>query len=97
MKIEVLLFNIKVQEKEDQSTPNTILAQLIDMTRGGETTSAMVGDGGGPTSSSNVQQIGGPTQEEVNKLQKSVECKGCGDYVINQEWILLNHVNTKWE
>jgi hypothetical protein len=85
-------------------TPNTILAQLVDMTRGG-------GGGNGTTSTatpsgSNSQQQNGqqatPSSSSTTfsaehlKAHKSVQCGGCGDMVINQEWIMLNHVNTKY-
>nr|CAD2138073.1 unnamed protein product [Meloidogyne enterolobii] len=36
------------------------------------------------------------TSSEHVKAHKSIQCGGCGDMVVNQEWIMLNHVNTKY-
>ncbi|KAL3115797.1 hypothetical protein niasHT_007802 [Heterodera trifolii] len=80
------------------STPNTILAQLVDIARGGgdkRSTSPIVrqsSDSVGLIPSSSASQA---HDEGGNKVQNSIKCGNCGDLVINQEWILLNHVNTK--
>uniref|UniRef100_A0A914HYH5 C2H2-type domain-containing protein n=1 Tax=Globodera rostochiensis TaxID=31243 RepID=A0A914HYH5_GLORO len=89
------------KEGDNHSTPNTILAQLVDIARGGGDSNANSSvspsarqptDAVGPIPSSSASQA---QDEGGSKVQKSIKCGGCGDLVINQEWILLNHVNTK--
>ena len=82
-------------DKKDR-TPNSILAQLVDMTRGTQSEGVKVSptsNGSGP--SSTPHQRGTMSTEHKSQSQKPIQCSGCGDLVINQEWILLNHVNTK--
>lgn len=94
-------FNSVFADKDGQTTPNSILAQLIDMTRSADASSAtrqtdvQLPPSSTPGQTPQQQQQENP-EEGTNKVQKSVKCEGCGDLVINQEWILLNHVNTKW-
>lgn len=85
-----------------RQTPNSILAQIVDLTRTSQhqqqllmnneklTQSGKMASGNGQPGTSSAS---GSTEQM--KAHKTILCEGCGDQVINQEWIMLNHVNTK--
>lgn len=113
------LILIFLEKKEP--TPNSILAQLVDITRGNKN-DVVKGDNvlqrrstgkeriavvkGINNTTNNISANTSTTQTVSNnnystsnsehvKAHKSIQCGGCGDMVVNQEWIMLNHVNTK--
>ncbi|KAF7639498.1 C2H2-type domain-containing protein [Meloidogyne graminicola] len=108
-------------DEKKEPTPNSILAQLVDITRGNKN-DVVKGDNvlqrrstgkeriavvkGINNTTNNISANTSTTQTVSNnnystsnsehvKAHKSIQCGGCGDMVVNQEWIMLNHVNTK--
>lgn len=96
-----------VDEEKKEQTPNSILAQLIDITRGKKNDIVKAKErmpvakgintttGSSTSTTSAVSNNYNSTSSEHVKAHKSIQCGGCGDMVVNQEWIMLNHVNTK--
>lgn len=98
--------SINMLEDKKEQTPNSILAQLVDITRGKKNDVAKVKERmaaakginattGSSTTIFAVANNNCNSPSEHVKAHKSIQCGGCGDMVVNQEWIMLNHVNTK--